>query len=130
MSRVYVRRVPAPLLDAPLIDRLAARLAGPDARLRTELALAQLLGLGVLLSTETDGAGATTDLEWIVELYAPAIQALIDSTPHPTGSRTWLFRPWPGACTPIIRASWAVTSSGAVHGLRGPSIPVPTGLLR
>ncbi|MFC8432361.1 TetR family transcriptional regulator [Streptomyces sp. NPDC057253] len=55
-------------------DRLAARLDGPDAGLRAELAVGMLLGLGVMYGIargEALRAAAVTD---IVERYAPALQ--------------------------------------------------------
>ncbi|MBB4710553.1 hypothetical protein BJ965_000435 [Streptomyces luteogriseus] len=56
-------------------DRLTARLTGPDAGLRAELAVATLLGLGV-----TYGIARGTELrahavETLVDRYAPTVQA-------------------------------------------------------
>lgn len=59
--------------------RLAEALAGPDAGLRAELVVAQFLGLSAVLGIHRDGATASADVERVVELYAPAMQALIDA---------------------------------------------------
>lgn len=58
--------------------RIAALLGGPDARLRAELVVAQFLGLSAVLGIHRDGEAATADLERVVGLYAPGVQALID----------------------------------------------------
>lgn len=60
---------------AQVTDRLAARLPGPDAGVRAELALATLLGLGVMI-----GIARGTDLralptEELTERYGPTVQA-------------------------------------------------------
>lgn len=54
--------------------RLAARLGGPDAGLRAELALGTLLGLGVMFGIARGTRLRATDIETIVERYAPAVQ--------------------------------------------------------
>lgn len=56
-------------------ERLTARLDGPDAGLRAELAVAGLLGLGVMfgIARSTHVRGAS--LEDVVDRYAPAVQA-------------------------------------------------------
>jgi AcrR family transcriptional regulator len=56
-------------------DRLTARLTGPDAGLRAELAVAALLGLGVMhgIARGTRLRGAA--LEEVVDRYAPSVQA-------------------------------------------------------
>ncbi|WP_433572084.1 hypothetical protein [Streptomyces sp. CA-251247] len=57
---------------------LAARLEGPDARLRAELATAQMLGLAVLegvLPTLAESAPGD-----IVRLFGPALQAVLDNS--------------------------------------------------
>jgi AcrR family transcriptional regulator len=58
-------------------DRLAGRLTGPDPGLRAELAVATLLGLGVMygIARGTHLRGATIDD--IVNRYAPTVQALL-----------------------------------------------------
>ncbi len=55
----------------------AQRLTGPDTELRAELITAQLLGLSAAMAIERTGSIATAEADEIVELYAPAIQALI-----------------------------------------------------
>jgi len=55
----------------------AQRLTGPDAELRAELITAQLLGLSAAMAIEKTGSIATAEADDIVELYAPAVQALI-----------------------------------------------------
>ncbi|MFF4258336.1 TetR family transcriptional regulator [Streptomyces sp. NPDC001663] len=67
-------------------ERLTARLTGPDAGLRAELAVANLLGLGVMygIARGTQVRGAT--LEEIVDRYAPAVQEHLTpggGTPRP-----------------------------------------------
>ncbi|MFF7794835.1 TetR family transcriptional regulator [Streptomyces sp. NPDC007991] len=56
-------------------DLLTARLSGPDAGLRAELAVAALLGLGVMygIARGTEVRASTVDA--LVERYAPAVQA-------------------------------------------------------
>lgn len=58
--------------------RITALLEGPDARLRAELVVAQFLGLSTVLSIHRDGEAATGDVERVVALYAPGIQALVN----------------------------------------------------
>ncbi|MER6396695.1 TetR family transcriptional regulator [Kitasatospora sp. NPDC001603] len=59
-------------------DRLAASLPGPDAELRAELIAGQLLGLGATLSLHRPGAGDRATPERLADLYAPALQRLVD----------------------------------------------------
>ncbi|MET8633562.1 TetR/AcrR family transcriptional regulator [Streptomyces sp. NPDC004096] len=56
-------------------DRLAARLTGPDAGLRAELALGSLLGLGVMFGIARGTHLRARDLDDIVDRCAPAVQA-------------------------------------------------------
>ncbi|MCX4847766.1 TetR/AcrR family transcriptional regulator [Streptomyces sp. NBC_00893] len=60
-------------------DALTARLPGRERALRAELIAGHLLGLGVTLSLHREGAGADATTEHIADLYAPAVQSLIDS---------------------------------------------------
>ncbi|WP_330284706.1 TetR/AcrR family transcriptional regulator [Streptomyces sp. NBC_00588] len=55
--------------------RLTARLDGPDAGLRAELAVAGLLGLGVMFGIARSTHVRAAALEDIVDRYAPAVQA-------------------------------------------------------
>ncbi|WP_258572290.1 TetR/AcrR family transcriptional regulator [Actinomadura parmotrematis] len=57
--------------------RIAARLDGPDAALRAELAVGLLLGLGATLSLHRSGASAEASAEEIADLYAPGLQGLL-----------------------------------------------------
>ncbi|MEU8506068.1 TetR family transcriptional regulator [Streptomyces brevispora] len=59
-------------------DALAARLPGRDRALRAELLAGHLLGLGATLSLHREGAGARVTPERIADLYAPALQKLIN----------------------------------------------------
>ncbi|MCX4866872.1 TetR family transcriptional regulator [Streptomyces sp. NBC_01369] len=59
-------------------DALTARLPGRERALRAELIAGQLLGLGTTLSLHREGAGADATTEHIADLYAPALQSLID----------------------------------------------------
>jgi AcrR family transcriptional regulator len=56
-------------------ERLTARLDGPDAGLRAELAVAGLLGLGVMFGIARSPHMRGAALEEIVDRYAPAVQA-------------------------------------------------------
>ncbi|WP_030377999.1 MULTISPECIES: TetR family transcriptional regulator [unclassified Streptomyces] len=58
--------------------RLAARLTGPDAGLRAELAVGMLLGLGVIYGIARGVRVRGADIEEIVDRYAPAVQAQLD----------------------------------------------------
>ncbi|NEB81668.1 TetR/AcrR family transcriptional regulator [Streptomyces sp. SID14478] len=54
--------------------RLAARLRGPDAGLRAELAVSMLLGLGVMYGIARGPHVRTADIDDVVNRYAPAVQ--------------------------------------------------------
>ncbi|MGI5451932.1 TetR family transcriptional regulator [Streptomyces sp. CA-249302] len=56
-------------------ERLTARLDGPDAGLRAELAVAALLGLGVIYGIVRGTQVRATDVDDIVARYAPLVQA-------------------------------------------------------
>ncbi|MFF3908010.1 TetR family transcriptional regulator [Streptomyces sp. NPDC001848] len=56
-------------------DRLAARLSGPDAGLRAELAVSALLGLGVMFGIARGAHLRAADLDDITDRWAPAVQA-------------------------------------------------------
>ncbi|WP_329536263.1 TetR family transcriptional regulator [Streptomyces sp. NBC_01450] len=58
-------------------DRLTLRLAGPDAELRAELALATLLGLGAMYGIARGTRLRATAIEDIVGRYGPTVQALL-----------------------------------------------------
>ncbi|GES30873.1 TetR family transcriptional regulator [Streptomyces angustmyceticus] len=62
-----------------ITGRLAALLTGPDAALRAELVAAQLIGLGATLSIHRDGAAAGAPPERLADLYAPALQRLLEA---------------------------------------------------
>jgi len=65
-------------------ERLTARLAGPDAGLRAELAVAALLGLGVIYGLARGPQVRTAAIDDIVERYAPLVQEhLTPGTPRP-----------------------------------------------
>ncbi|MDH6220926.1 TetR family transcriptional regulator [Streptomyces pseudovenezuelae] len=55
-------------------ERLTARLDGPDAGLRAELAVAALLGLGVIYGIARGTELRRATLEDVVDRYAPAVQ--------------------------------------------------------
>lgn len=59
--------------------RLAARLTGPDPGLRAELAVAAVLGLGVMYGIARGSELRETPVEHIVDRYGPAVQAHLDS---------------------------------------------------
>jgi AcrR family transcriptional regulator len=60
-----------------LTDPLAARLSGPDARIRAELVLGQLLGLGVMMTIDRSGPASAAEPELLAALYGPSLQALL-----------------------------------------------------
>jgi AcrR family transcriptional regulator len=61
-----------------MVSALAARLHGPDPELRARLIAAQMGGLLTALYVVQDGELARVSRERMVEIYAPAIQLLID----------------------------------------------------
>ncbi|MXM66042.1 TetR family transcriptional regulator [Streptomyces sp. HUCO-GS316] len=58
-------------------ERLTARLTGPDAGLRAELAVATLLGLGVMYGIARGTHLRASTLDDIVNRYAPAVQGYL-----------------------------------------------------
>ncbi|MEH0416433.1 TetR/AcrR family transcriptional regulator [Streptomyces sp. B21-083] len=58
-------------------DRLAGRLTGPDPGLRAELAVATLLGLGVMYGIARGTHLREAAIDDIVDRYAPTVQALL-----------------------------------------------------
>lgn len=58
-------------------ERITARLDGPDAGLRAELAVATLLGLGVMYGIARGTDVRATAVDELVERYAPAVQAYL-----------------------------------------------------
>ncbi|MGW2613660.1 TetR/AcrR family transcriptional regulator [Streptomyces sp. NPDC001500] len=69
---------------AQVSDKLAARLAGPDADVRAELAIAALLGLGVMFGIARGAALRAMPVEDVVDRYGPTVQAHLDGrAPEP-----------------------------------------------
>ncbi|UTT48964.1 TetR family transcriptional regulator [Rhodococcus gordoniae] len=60
-----------------MIDALAARLPGQDARLRAELAMSAVMGLAIMRRRMMQER-ATGTVEEVVALYAPLVQRLLD----------------------------------------------------
>jgi len=60
-----------------MVDALAARLPGPDARLRAELAMSAVMGLAIMRRRMMQER-ATGTVEEVVALYAPLVQRLLD----------------------------------------------------
>ncbi|QJS13583.1 TetR/AcrR family transcriptional regulator [Streptomyces argyrophyllae] len=60
---------------AQVTERLAARLTGADAGLRAELAVAALVGLGVMYGIARGPHLRGTDADDLAERYGPAVQA-------------------------------------------------------
>ena len=60
-----------------MVDALAARLPGPDARLRAELAMSAVMGLAIMCRRMMQER-ATGTVEEVVALYAPLVQRLLD----------------------------------------------------
>ncbi|MEU5843999.1 TetR family transcriptional regulator [Rhodococcus sp. NPDC047139] len=65
-----------------MIDALAARLSGTDARLRAELAMSAVMGLAIMRRRMMQER-ATGTIEEVVALYAPLVQALLDGDVPP-----------------------------------------------
>jgi len=60
-----------------MIDTLAGRLSGPDARLRAELAMSMVVGVAIMRRRMMAGHATGTQDE-VVALYAPLVQKLLD----------------------------------------------------
>ncbi|MFM9593494.1 TetR family transcriptional regulator [Streptomyces scabiei] len=63
------------LVSAQLLRRVAARVEGPDAELRAELAAAQLVGIAMLRYVIKVEPLASADPEQIIRRVAPVVQA-------------------------------------------------------
>ncbi|MBP2047377.1 AcrR family transcriptional regulator [Streptomyces griseochromogenes] len=59
---------------AQVTERLAARLTGPDAGLRAELAVAALVGLGIMYGVARGPHLRESDTEAVADRYGPAVQ--------------------------------------------------------
>ncbi|MGJ5749353.1 TetR family transcriptional regulator [Streptomyces puniciscabiei] len=72
---------------AQVTERLAARLTGPDAGLRAELAVAALVGLGVMYGIARGPHLRETDADTIADRYGPLVQAQLtpNDAPRPRG---------------------------------------------
>ncbi|MGW0996067.1 TetR/AcrR family transcriptional regulator [Streptomyces sp. NPDC002523] len=62
---------------AQVTERLAARLTGPDAGLRAELAVAALVGLGVMYGIARGPHLRGSDVDTITARYGPLVQELL-----------------------------------------------------
>lgn len=60
---------------AQVVGRVAARLAGPDAPLRAELAVAQLIGLGVMYGIARGPRLRDSAVDDLVDRFGPCVQA-------------------------------------------------------
>ncbi|MFH0173645.1 TetR family transcriptional regulator [Streptomyces cacaoi] len=60
-------------------ERLAARLTGPDPGIRAELAVATVLGLGVMFGIARGSELRAAPIEQIVDRYGPTVQAHLNS---------------------------------------------------
>ncbi|MEU3519635.1 TetR family transcriptional regulator [Streptomyces sp. NPDC006654] len=60
---------------AHVVDALAARLTGPDPGLRAELAVAQLIGLGVMYGIARGPRLRESTIADLADRYGPAVQA-------------------------------------------------------
>uniref|UniRef100_A0AAU3GX94 TetR family transcriptional regulator n=1 Tax=Streptomyces sp. NBC_01401 TaxID=2903854 RepID=A0AAU3GX94_9ACTN len=58
--------------------RLTTRLPGRERALRAELIAGHLIGLGATLSLHREGAGSRAPAERLADLYAPALQRLVE----------------------------------------------------
>ncbi|GGS09193.1 TetR family transcriptional regulator [Streptomyces humidus] len=63
---------------AQVTKKLAARLTGPDTDVRAELAVAALLGLGVMFGIARGDALRAMPVEDVVDRYGPTVQAHLD----------------------------------------------------
>ncbi|MGA4539656.1 TetR family transcriptional regulator [Uniformispora flossi] len=70
-----------------VVRRLADRLTGPDALLRAELAIAHLVGLGVVLGVVQAEAARAEDVARVADWYAPGVQALLTGDAPPRETR-------------------------------------------
>lgn len=61
-----------------VVKQVAARLKGRGKDLRAELFAAHLLGLGAALAINKEGPAANATPEKLADLYAPALQSLVD----------------------------------------------------
>ncbi|WP_333772218.1 TetR/AcrR family transcriptional regulator [Streptomyces sp. IBSBF 3136] len=68
---------------AQVTERLAGRLPGPEAGLRAELAVAALLGLGVMYGIARGPHLRGTGIDAIVDHYGPLVQAHLTPGPGP-----------------------------------------------
>jgi AcrR family transcriptional regulator len=66
---------------AQVVGALAARLPGPGAGLRAELALAALVGLGTMFGIARAEDLRATPVEDVVERYGPVVQAQLTGPP-------------------------------------------------
>ncbi|WP_432031532.1 TetR family transcriptional regulator [Streptomyces antibioticus] len=71
---------------AQVLDRLAARLPGPDAAVRAELALATALGLGMMLGIARGPELRSLPVEDVVDRYGPTVQAHLTGPARPAGT--------------------------------------------
>ncbi|WP_030741356.1 TetR family transcriptional regulator [Streptomyces sp. NRRL S-31] len=69
---------------AQVTERLAARLTGPDAGLRAELAVAAVVGLGVMYGIARGPHVREADADAVADRYGPAVQAQL--TPRGPGT--------------------------------------------
>ncbi|MEV6765177.1 TetR family transcriptional regulator [Streptomyces sp. NPDC051105] len=60
---------------AQVVDRVTARLTGPDAGLRAELAVAQLIGLGVMYGIARGPRVRDSAIDDLADRYGPGVQA-------------------------------------------------------
>ena len=58
-----------------MTERLADRLSGPDAGLRAELAVATLIGLGVMYGIARGERLRASAIDTIADRYGPVVQA-------------------------------------------------------
>jgi AcrR family transcriptional regulator len=63
---------------AQVVQAFADRLSGDDIEVRAELIVAHLLGLGAAMAVDKEGPTSTAEPSHIADLYAPAIQSLIN----------------------------------------------------
>ncbi len=71
---------------AQVLDRLAARLPGPDAAVRAELALATALGLSMMLGIARGPELRSLPVEDVVDRYGPTVQAHLTGPARPAGT--------------------------------------------
>ncbi|OEU93417.1 TetR family transcriptional regulator [Streptomyces oceani] len=76
------------MLTRHMLTRLAGQLAAPDAEVRVQLAIAQLVGVGLLRYVIKFEPLASEDVEDLIARLAPVVQHHLTEAPRPVDSDT------------------------------------------